>query len=118
MSSNIYFPAPASSPIEGLNTNDICFRSYGNKIKSVPTPFQLLDNNAILRAIFGSVGSSRSHNVFSSVSSLSRLIELSIFIILAQFSLRSLLGLSQVSLSGLSYLVGQTEPKILRLVLV
>ena len=38
MSSNIYFPAP-SSPIEGLtNPNDICFRSFGDKIKSFPTP--------------------------------------------------------------------------------
>ena len=44
-------------------------------------------------------------------------LELSIFIFLAKVGLRYILGLSQLFLSALlDYFVGQTEPKILRLV--
>ena len=74
------------------------------------------------KSTFCSVRSSRNANVHSFVCPVKVCLELSIFIFLSQVSLTSLLGLSQVSyllfLSALlAYLIGQTEPKILRLVL-
>ena len=70
--------------------------------------------------VFGSVRSSRSHNLRSFVRPVQVCLRLSIFIILAQVSLRALscLSFSSFSSSLTLLLVGQTEHKILRLVLI
>ena len=61
---------------------------------------------------FGSVRSSRNANLRPSVCSVQSVLELTIFLFPSQVNLRSVSGHTQVS----SYFIGQTEPRILRLV--